>query len=129
MFTNVCYFQIMCTFGLIFWSVVAIPSPTKCAGVYEEFGFQETSVQRLILNRVTPCLVEPQILSSLNICKFHKVNMSNPRKASHCPQNPPKIYIFTGYMLYLWKSSIYSKFQLKESCNKQTCVYFVDAAI
>ena len=32
-------------------------------------------------------------------------------------------------MLYLWKSSIYSKFQHKESCNKQTCVYFVDAAI
>ena len=65
----------MCTFALIFWSQVAIPNPSKCAGVSELFGVQNETTQSLILNRVTPCNVDPKILSSLDICKFHKVNI------------------------------------------------------
>ena len=65
----------MCTFAMLFWSLEAIPNSSKCAGVTELFGVQNETTKNRILNRVTPCNVDPKILSSLDICKFHKVNI------------------------------------------------------
>ena len=65
--------EAMCTIGLLFWSVLAVPNPSKCAGDCLQFSSLGKATQKLILNRVTPCAVDPSILSQLDICKFHKV--------------------------------------------------------
>lgn len=81
----------MCEVGKLFW-MTPIPNPTKCSGHFEHFGCEQDvhillsknhclergdvsthSVQKLILNRISPYKLDPENLSKLTICTFHKV--------------------------------------------------------
>ena len=63
----------MCTVGKLFWSVDNLLNPSKCSGNYELFGSINEQSQQLILNRLTPYHVERPSLSTISICKLHKV--------------------------------------------------------
>ena len=85
----------MCTLAKLFWSTIC---PTKCSEVLNSFGISqnvtsllksqkcydksgliEITAQSLILNRLTPYIVNPEDLACISICTYHEVRKIFPK--------------------------------------------------
>ena len=62
----------MCSLGKLCWAIPTVPDPNKCNGEIELFESLDDSMQRTILNRITPCSVELSCVASVSLCKYHK---------------------------------------------------------